>query len=280
MSGAYTLAREILENPAYSMDPRASYTLGVIYMEGHGVDPDMDKAVARFKIAAADINVDAMINLGSIYYEGMLGSVDFKEAYRWYLEAAYLGDAQAVSALSTMHFKGEIFPPDSSAGGRLALLARQLGWEYETEFFDYIMSDFSERKINQLSKEAESCNSLDANTCELIETIETKQAYIRTSAVKFMKFDKGIFFDSWSPEPIDGVFNHFIRQKQELPTFFGKQKTRLFKGSNKPDICQVNGKSMGLVWYFDRDMPDGKALEFGDKDYIEFECQEVELSIQ
>lgn len=277
LRGDFEKAMHILEKPIHSNNPDANYMLGVMFSEGHGVNQNIDKGIEFFEMAAKGGNIDAMINLGSIYHDDLSSYSDSYRAYFWYLSAARSGEAQALAALASMHFTGSIFPPHKSDGVRYALLATRYGWEYNSEFIEYVSSGISEQKMEQLRESLESCTTPFSEACLVSKPLEHQKAFVRTSDMKFMQFKKGFVFDSWEPSSITSLFNNLSGVSFSLPTFFSKKHVKYFPETAKPSVCQVEGKDMGLVWYTNKNMPEGKALEFQKKDYIEFECKEVTL---
>lgn len=76
--------------------PEAQYTLGFLYQNGRGVEKDINKSVFWYKRAANQGNKESQIKLGSIYYYGNVGiEQDKKSAIDWYTKAAMQGDSDA-----------------------------------------------------------------------------------------------------------------------------------------------------------------------------------------
>lgn len=68
--GDYSLAVEQYEAAAAMGDLRAMFTLGLLYENGTGVEPDFDTAIAHFRQSAAGGLPDALINWAYELYDG------------------------------------------------------------------------------------------------------------------------------------------------------------------------------------------------------------------
>ena len=78
---------------------KSSYELGLIYYNGLDVDKDIERAESFLRLAAiseVEPIQKAQLLMANIYENGLLiGHVDQKESYRFYLMAANLGDSFA-----------------------------------------------------------------------------------------------------------------------------------------------------------------------------------------
>lgn len=275
--GKYERALKLLQQEKYKDHTWANYSLGVIYMNGHGVNLNTSKAIEYFEIAAAQGNVDAMINMASIYSEFSAERPRFDRSYYWMLRAAQLGEPQALSALASMHFTGQIFPPNDYYGVVFQLLAEHKGLVEDRAFMDFVTRNFSKARLSELKEQLEFCDDPLGSICSISKKLDLDYGYVRTSDIILYRFDKGLFFDTLHPTPITLFFNNFTKQELDLPYFFTKAKVRFFSNTSKPNICIVEGKDMELVWFRNNDIPEGNALELNPKDKIEFECIKVPL---
>ena len=62
--------------------------LGLIYLEGLGVKPDLQRAYGLFQKSAALDDVDGMYDLAKMYDQGIGVAQDYKQARQWYEKAA------------------------------------------------------------------------------------------------------------------------------------------------------------------------------------------------
>ena len=87
--------------------PKAQYQLGLYHQFGIGVEKDGLKAVDWYQKSAAQDNIEAMANLGEIYFAGGLGvPKNTSIAIRWYLKAAERGDEQSAYRLFILYSEG------------------------------------------------------------------------------------------------------------------------------------------------------------------------------
>ena len=105
-AGDFVTALRGFEALAASGDPRGENGLGVLYLRGHGVERDIERAVALFRSAAAQGLRTAEKNLGELYAEGVGVPRDDAAAARWFRRAAAQGDAGAQVSLGMMHAEG------------------------------------------------------------------------------------------------------------------------------------------------------------------------------
>jgi hypothetical protein len=80
-------------------DIEALLRLGNRFMNGDGVEKDINQAIANYKKAAEKGNVDAQVKLGEIYYYGKDVSIDEKAAKIWLDKAAAKGNERAKAIL-------------------------------------------------------------------------------------------------------------------------------------------------------------------------------------
>ncbi len=68
---------------------------------------DNETAITKYKQAAEQNNALAQFQLGEIYLYGLMGEIDYVEAYNNYLAAGKNGDAQAHYRIGNMHVRGQ-----------------------------------------------------------------------------------------------------------------------------------------------------------------------------
>jgi hypothetical protein len=73
-----------------------------MYVNGEGVEKDMNQAVELFKKAAEQGHVDAQNNLGAMYFTGEGVNRDEKEAIKWFEKAASQGNSDAQANLDAI----------------------------------------------------------------------------------------------------------------------------------------------------------------------------------
>ena len=82
----------------------AQYQLGLLMMEGEGVEHDMQKAALCFYAAAMQGHVYSQYNLAIMYEEGIGVEQNPEMAVKFYKAAARQGLVQAKKALQEMGF--------------------------------------------------------------------------------------------------------------------------------------------------------------------------------
>lgn len=105
-TGNYAQAQAELGPLLENNDPRAQYSMGVLYENGFGVTKDLPQAAAWYLKAAEQGNSDAQFNLGAMHEHGVGMPVNYPEAVRWYRPAAEQGDIDALSNLGVLYQNG------------------------------------------------------------------------------------------------------------------------------------------------------------------------------
>jgi hypothetical protein len=85
----------------------AQYNIGCMYYGGEGVSMNYREAFSNFRQAADMGNVDAMTNVGILYRNGQGVTRDFVAALRWLRKAADAGDGWAMNSIGTMYESGD-----------------------------------------------------------------------------------------------------------------------------------------------------------------------------
>ncbi|MDR2901616.1 MAG: hypothetical protein LBU87_00705 [Lactobacillales bacterium] len=158
-------------------NPTATYYLGRIYKDGLGTDANLEKALAYFKKASDENNVEATVELakilltndkddvkqqgiqylkkagfegnaealyelGNIYTEGTLVKKEYSYAFGYYLMSALKGDKKAQHKLSQFYFQGRGTTQDYENG--LKWLSRSANQGYviaQQDLADFRASD-------------------------------------------------------------------------------------------------------------------------------------------
>jgi uncharacterized protein len=117
----------------------AQYNLGVLYYTGNGVEQSFEKAFEWTQKAAEQGHVNAMVNLGVLYFNqigvglgatsvwpfSMIGRTrNYREAARWYQNAAEYNHGGAQYFLATMYRDGTGVEADLVQAWKWANLAR------------------------------------------------------------------------------------------------------------------------------------------------------------
>lgn len=76
--------------------PLAECQIGYFYLEGRGVEKDLDKSFFWTERAALHGDWDGQFNLGCFYEEGTAVPADMEKARHWYRQAALQGHELAL----------------------------------------------------------------------------------------------------------------------------------------------------------------------------------------
>ena len=78
-----------------------------MYAHGHGVPQDYAEALKWYRLAAAQGDAEAQLNLGVMYAHGHGVPQDYAEALKWFRLAAAQGHAEAQYNLGVMYLNGQ-----------------------------------------------------------------------------------------------------------------------------------------------------------------------------
>ncbi len=84
----------------------AMSTLGVVYLQGHGIARNPGTAYRLFRRAAREDNAAAMYNLGLMYLTGAGIRQDDSSAADWFEKAAERGDVPSMVFLGNLYLRG------------------------------------------------------------------------------------------------------------------------------------------------------------------------------
>lgn len=130
----------------------AQANLGLLYLQGNGMEADEAEAVRLFQAAAEAGNAQAQNNLGLLRVRGIGVEQDYEAAAHWFGLAVDQGLAEAMRNLSILHESGFGMPVDEEAArvllgraraievGNVASLIEQLGMPFDDRL---VMPDWS-----------------------------------------------------------------------------------------------------------------------------------------
>lgn len=105
-AGDYATARREWLPLAEAGDARSQYQLGVMHINGEGVEADAAMALKWFRLAADQGYTPSLVSLAGLYYAGRGANHDHDEAARLYVKAARQGNAEAQFALGGLYVRG------------------------------------------------------------------------------------------------------------------------------------------------------------------------------
>lgn len=109
---------------AESGDVKAQYEIGQAYVEGNGINKNLEEGRKWMEKSALNGNVDAQSYLGDIYYFGMN---DYQKACEWWQKASDGGDNYATFNLSCMYQEGTGVKRDMAKSNSLLLKGAKRG---------------------------------------------------------------------------------------------------------------------------------------------------------
>lgn len=105
-SGNYQQAFELWKPLAESGDAKAQYNIGLLFMNGLGVEKNAVYARELFRAAAKQGMVEAQYNLGLIYFQGISTFRRNYDAHHWWSLSAAQGHAASQYNLGMLYLKG------------------------------------------------------------------------------------------------------------------------------------------------------------------------------
>ncbi len=129
----YKLALTIATKHLERKDSRVWLLLGVLYMDGLGVEPDYKKAKEYLELAAGQDQMDAYRQLGRLYLRGLGIKKDEKKALQYFYKAEGMGHPKAPHDLA-MYFHRK--DPKKQGGEALHYMKRAAFSGYEVAMRD------------------------------------------------------------------------------------------------------------------------------------------------
>lgn len=145
----YEDAFEWLNKAAEEGNLNAMYDLGNMYFYGIGVEKDYEKSFKWYKQAAEDKHIDAEFKLGLMYMSGYGIEENFYKACWWITKAAKHGESEAQFLLAKLYNDGEIPGGDKKDAIKWCRKAAEQGNEEAQALLDIIcLSDDSDSTQN------------------------------------------------------------------------------------------------------------------------------------
>lgn len=99
-------AGEWFTRAALQGETRAQHQLALMYDKGYGVRRSPAEAARWYREAALDGVIDCQVRLGTLLREGRGTSQDFGQATHWFETARKAGDPRALTEIGVMHLQG------------------------------------------------------------------------------------------------------------------------------------------------------------------------------
>lgn len=148
--GLYDKALTECRSLAINGIAKGKYILGLMYLDGAGVEADNQMATNLIREAAQLGDADALHKMGEFYQEGNVGNQDSTKACDWWAQLADAGDAQGQEKLGVCFILGRGRVKDMKMGYAYLSLAAKNGNKAAT----YIMDTYGDRFPDSAKKEA------------------------------------------------------------------------------------------------------------------------------
>lgn len=112
LSENYASAFQLYEKLSRTGNPIAEFYLGIMYLEGFGVNKNKLKAMEYFNKSANQNNSDAQFNLYLMYDKGETEYPDKNKALFWLIKSAENGNSKAQNNLGTLLLEGKEIKKD------------------------------------------------------------------------------------------------------------------------------------------------------------------------
>lgn len=132
-AGNYQQAFELWKPLAEAGDAKAQYNIGLMFLNGLGLERNAIYARELFLAAARQGLDDAQYNLGLIFFEGISVFRSSREAYQWWSLAAEQNHAAAQFNLGYLYIFGMGTPRDTDKGMALWEASAQNGYQQAIE---------------------------------------------------------------------------------------------------------------------------------------------------
>jgi len=99
---AYSTMRSLAESSDHGY---AQYYVGMMHLNGQGVEQDYDEAGRWFRKASEQSIPQAQYKLGMLYFEGQGLPQDYEFAYAWFRTGAVHSHSKSIQAISTAREK-------------------------------------------------------------------------------------------------------------------------------------------------------------------------------
>lgn len=112
----------------------AQNAMGLLFVQGHGVVRDYQRAFDLFNKAAVAGDPEGMGNIGSMYANGYFVKEDGARALDWYEKSIEAGNSFGLAQAGVMYFNGQGTPRDYQAAAQYFQQAADLGDGYSLKF--------------------------------------------------------------------------------------------------------------------------------------------------
>jgi hypothetical protein len=144
----------------------AQLNLASMYSDGLGVSQDYPEALRWYKLAAARGDAKAQYNIGLIYDNGRGVVQDYVEAVRWYKMAAAQGDADAQKNLAYMYRSGLGMAQNYVKAHMWFNLAAIKGDRFVIEERGRVAAKMTTHQVTEAQRLAKECQARNFKNCD------------------------------------------------------------------------------------------------------------------
>lgn len=206
-----TIAAEDDESQGY-------FVLGALYLNGWGVDKNINLALENFKMAAADGDETAMNQIGYIYMGDEGIDANPEQSFYWFNEAAKKGSDVGMFNLGYCYKNGFGVEEDAEKAAECFKKAAEMGYEEAMielgEYYQSVLVDYKKAKM-WFTKAAELGNSEAQSKLTEMESmsIEEKNKEDLITIDKVWVESDGVkkvhVYCDWSAKNLDGEWLRF-----------------------------------------------------------------------
>lgn len=122
--------------------------LGMLYLDGKGVNQNTDEAIRWFKSAAAQGDATAHLMLGVVYFGALPNTPkDAALSAQWFESSAFLGNGRARDRLARLYATGTGVPEDLDLAMQWAKSSLDAGYEPATKTIQLIQTIKTEKGV-------------------------------------------------------------------------------------------------------------------------------------
>jgi len=158
--GDYSTALILFKKTAEQGNAEAQINLGIMYVEGLGVEQDDSKAVKWFRKSAEQGNAEAQGLLGTLYENGLGVPQDYTEALKWYRKAAEQGNADSQREIGYLYAKGQGTRKNFIEAFAWFHIAAEVGDEKAQQYREMVIPHLSSIEYDEARKRADKFMSL------------------------------------------------------------------------------------------------------------------------
>lgn len=150
--GQYTEALKCLGRAAHNGNTDAQYQIGIMYLEGEGMQASPEDAAYWFRKAAQNGHAPSQFEIGNCFLQGIGVQPDERMAAEWFWRGAEGGDPDAALYVARMYRDGRGMKRDISRARKYFKLAAQAGVEGAAEELEALGKEAADKSPRSHSR--------------------------------------------------------------------------------------------------------------------------------